>query len=58
MVWLLSVACACGICLPRKTAHAQALPPRGSDQLQDADSNRIKVYVRKAGHLPDTMVRE
>ena len=36
----------------------ELLRTRGSDQLQDADSSRIKVYVRKAGHLPDTMVGE
>ena len=45
--------------LRRKAQTVQELlRTRGSDQLQDADSSRIKVYVRKAGHLPDTMVGE
>ena len=47
------------MCLTRVRQIVQELlRTRGSDQLQDADSDRIKVYVRKAGHLPDTMVVE
>ena len=47
------------VCLTRVRQIVQELlRTRGSDQLQDADSSRIKVYVRKAGHLPDTMVGE
>ena len=49
----------CHVCLTRVRLTVQELlRTRGSDQLQDADSSRIKVYVRKAGHLPDTMVGE